>query len=978
MEEIVTLIILVPLALLICLIVLFARSADQRRQLATLRAEVDALHREARSLRTALESASPSEVPATSDAPAHLGGQDTPVQDAALARTAAPRDVPGEETAAPERAVAETTGAETRHRPDTMAADAFCCASEMDVVAGSPRNAPAQPQNPAGKNAPGQPAEAETPASGLPAPLAGVLAVVWGWLRANPMLFAGLCVFLTGIAFALGYLARHGYVSLEARLALVGLTGLGMLILGWRLRRRNTLYGLSLMGGGAVVLYFVLFTAARLELLSPLAALGLMVALVLGVTLLALATDAELLAALSAAGGFLAPVLLSTGNSNYLGLFGYYAVLSLGNAVLLRFRAWDIPALISFAAVYGIGGLWGSRSYETSMFWHVELLLFFFFVLFSFMHLQLARHADALHASSSGRADATRLYLHASLLFGLPLLTFSYQYYLVRSYPYMAAFSALGMAAWHVGLGWLLRRREGAAQRLTREILLVLGLAFSALAVPLALDLSWTTCTWSLQGLGLIWLGLRQKRLLLRLLGYALQLLAAGAFVGFLSLNEMPPLPGGLLDNRTACGLVMTLAALLLTHFCSRHRGVLTRQECELLPLWQIWAMAWWLGTGLDILSGFFDVRKQLFANAALAFTSLSCVLWVRIGTHLRWQAFAAAGHLLLPALLLSQWRFLPDLALLPFLPLRPLPAASPPVWSHGGFAALPLAWAAFVFCRRSMPWPSDNRYRKIVINAVLLSMPGLLLPAASHGLDRLSLLGPYWSLLLLTILATAFLFLLCRSSRLAILSGPADPVRWSGLGLSLVLACWLCLFCALPGPAAPLPYIPLLGPLDMAQSLCLLTCLYWLRGMRHTGFPPERLYRKLLAGFGACAFALCTVVAARAVSWYAYCPYTVAALVRSPVFQGVLSVLWGSIALGMVLTASRVFRQRQLWFAGAALLGLTLCKLLLFDLADRQTVYRIISFLFLGLLMLGMGYFCPLPPKRRTAPSEQNSSPAP
>ena len=66
-----------------------------------------------------------------------------------------------------------------------------------------------------------------------------------------------------------------------------------------------------------------------------------------------------------------------------------------------------------------------------------------------------------------------------------------------------------------------------------------------------------------------------------------------------------------------------------------------------------------------------------------------------------------------------------------------------------------------------------------------------------------------------------------------------------------------------------------------------------------------------------------------------------------------------------------------NVWLAGS-LLGLTLCKLLLFDLADHQTVYRIISFLFLGLLMLGMGYFCPLPPKRREEASEQNSSPAP
>ena len=51
MEEIVALTILVPLAILICLIVLFARGAGQRRQLAALRDEVDALRREVRNLR---------------------------------------------------------------------------------------------------------------------------------------------------------------------------------------------------------------------------------------------------------------------------------------------------------------------------------------------------------------------------------------------------------------------------------------------------------------------------------------------------------------------------------------------------------------------------------------------------------------------------------------------------------------------------------------------------------------------------------------------------------------------------------------------------------------------------------------------------------------------------------------------------------------------------------------------------------------
>lgn len=123
------------------------------------------------------------------------------------------------------------------------------------------------------------------------------------------------------------------------------------------------------------------------------------------------------------------------------------------------------------------------------------------------------------------------------------MLTFAYQYRLAQPYQYLAAFSALGLAIWHVGLARLLRDCAGTALRLTREALLILGLGFSALAVPLALDVTWTTCTWTVQGLGLVWLGLRQERPLTRCFGYLLQLLAAGAFAGLFRMPESPLLP---------------------------------------------------------------------------------------------------------------------------------------------------------------------------------------------------------------------------------------------------------------------------------------------------------------------------------------------------------------------------------------------------------------------------------------------------
>jgi len=49
-----------------------------------------------------------------------------------------------------------------------------------------------------------------------------------------------------------------------------------------------------------------------------------------------------------------------------------------------------------------------------------------------------------------------------------------------------------------------------------------------------------------------------------------------------------------------------------------------------------------------------------------------------------------------------------------------------------------------------------------------------------------------------------------------------------------------------------------------------------------------------------------------------------------------------------------------------AALLGVVIAKLFLVDLSHIGTIERIISFVGVGLLMLIIGYFSPLPPVAR------------
>ena len=62
-------------------------------------------------------------------------------------------------------------------------------------------------------------------------------------------------------------------------------------------------------------------------------------------------------------------------------------------------------------------------------------------------------------------------------------------------------------------------------------------------------------------------------------------------------------------------------------------------------------------------------------------------------------------------------------------------------------------------------------------------------------------------------------------------------------------------------------------------------------------------------------------------------------------------------------MTFSSQRHIRQIWFVGAALLGIVVAKLLLLDLSQSGTLTRVISFIGSGAVMLVIAYIAPLPP---------------
>lgn len=164
-------------------------------------------------------------------------------------------------------------------------------------------------------------------------------------------------------------------------------------------------------------------------------------------------------------------------------------------------------------------------------------------------------------------------------------------------------------------------------------------------------------------------------------------------------------------------------------------------------------------------------------------------------------------------------------------------------------------------------------------------------------------------------------------------------------------------------GSAPPLPYIPILNPLEISTLLALYLLWQW---FRHSEVPhglpslPHPLPLALLAILFA------TLSLLRISHHYFGLPWQSTAFLQHFGVQAALSLLWAVSAIILMMRGTQR-NLRPLWFAGAGLMGIVVVKLFLVDLGDSGGIARIVSFIGVGILLLLVGYFAPLPNKENT-----------
>ncbi|MEQ1559442.1 MAG: DUF2339 domain-containing protein [Methyloglobulus sp.] len=748
-------------------------------------------------------------------------------------------------------------------------------------------------------------------------------------LGGNTLVRSGIVILFIGISFLLKYAAEHSHVPIELRLAAIVFFGLGLLVLGWRLRDKRPEYSWALQGGGIGVLYLTIFAALKLYQLIPAgAAFGLLIAVAFLSASIAVLQSAMSLAVLGFAGGFLAPIFTATGQGSHVNLFSYYLVLNLAIAFIAYYRSWRPLNVLGFAFTFIIGTVWGAKNYQPEHFASTEPFLVIHFLLFTAIAVLYA-HRQATKVSD---------YVDATLVFGTPIVGFSLQYALLRDSHFGLAYSALALGVFYIGLAWWVLTRKRDTLEFLGECFLALGVGFATLTLPLALDGRWTSAAWAVEGVGLIWVGLRQQRALPLLAGLVLQLFGAGAFVqgwgltGFSEVAHQNMFLGVsfIALSGWACGA-------LLNAYRSDEKPILT-------TLFSFWGWAWWVGAGLTAIDQF--LPSPLFVHAGLVFVAMTSLALPPIAKILKWRQLSNLSALLLPVIVVAM---LPDIF------------QYHPFANYGGLSWL-IAFAAYLWLLA----------REKIPNGAILRAPLLWAAAIIGVMEWKCQLSSYinesnvWRDIGWAIAPAIIVVMTLYWHRRKAMSSPGKEQSthdwlWVGCApIMLFLVAWF-VFESLSssGNAAPLAYFPLLNPLDIALAAILLLLLIWHRELNQfTITLPDSI--PIVAGL--MGFALLNGMLLRTLHHWIGTPFEWLAIFTYPQVQMAFTFLWGITAFILMLLAHRRV-QRKMWIVGAVLMGLVVAKIFLLDLAQHGSVERIISFIGAGVMLLVMGYFAPLPP---------------
>ncbi|MFL6253703.1 MAG: DUF2339 domain-containing protein [Pyrinomonadaceae bacterium] len=814
--------------------------------------------------------------------------------------------------------------------------------------------------------------------------------------------WAGIILVTFAVAFSLKYAFDKDWISPAVRVTLGALAGAGLLVVGERLRRRGLRpYAYVLSGGGVLILYLSVYAAYDFyKLLAQPAAFLLMTAVTAVAVLLSVRLNALPVAILGLVGGFLTPVLLTTGQDNQVALFTYVSLLDVGVLAVAYFKRWRVLDFLSFVATTLMTLGWADKYYEGSKLWTTLFFVSLFFVVYSL----LAFFHNILPRRRSRWFDVALLVANATIYFG-----FCYEMWLYARYADAAPATQAMLVAIFFAVLFYAARERFPADRLLTYAYVGAAVTFLTAAVAIQLELQWVTIVWAVEGLMLTWAGLRAGEPAARRAGFIVFAVAVAHWFGF-DVGQYAFNPQALAEGNDRFVPLLNARALSCLALVSSlagaawlYRGHADKVEVEgegrsaldegersaAVGLFTLAANGLALTLLTLDLSDYFGRQKVLSeglarerAESARQFSLTA--LWSIYGVGLvaygvrrglraaRYAGLALIGVATIKALVLD---------LLYYDAVWHAPLANQ---TFMALALLVIAYAATVrlFARDEAP---DERAVVPVLVVIANALALVALSAEAFGyFDRMIPAGvsgvaaaviDEWKAFTLTVIwilygAGAFLYGARRRSRswrygalLLIAATVVKVIAWDGRYYD---ALW---------------HAPVFN--QTLAAFALLVAALWLVAHEYARGRGELEEAEEVLPFVTVAANVLALagLSLEAVGYFRSRMEGESDAVRlrdlELAKQLSLSVIWALYGAGLLLVGG-LRRVRMLRLMALALLGLTTLKVFFLDLSALERAYRIISFIVLGAILLGVSYLYQKSQQRAAAEAAEAEDAAP
>ncbi len=453
----------------------------------------------------------------------------------------------------------------------------------------------------------------------------------------------GILALLLAVAFFLKFAFDNNWIGPTGRVAIGIFAGTALLVWSqWLLQRGYPYFSEGIAGLGAAVLYLSIYAGwSYYHLFSQAVAFASMIVVTIAMTGIAIGRDSQRIAVLALAGGFLTPMLVSTGTDQQIVLFTYLAVLDAALLLLAHAKDWRLLEGVAFVWTQVYFWEWYERFYQADKLERTLAYAALFFVIFAALPLVRSRRKGVLQPD-----QIALVLLNAFSILAVLRLT------LWPEHRWTLTLAVLLLAVLHLVASRTTPAPAAGQAPLVSLMYAGLALLYVTLAIPIRLDGKWITIAWAVEGAILIWTGFRAQMGFLRGAGLSLFVLTA------LRLFALPiPARNFLLNARFGTEMAVVASFVAALVLAQQHRAALRQDEgnayavlgigTNVLFLWalshEVWDVYGRMRTSLGMDSW---LAQQLALSLLWTLYASVLIVWGvrRASPALRWQALALFG----------------------------------------------------------------------------------------------------------------------------------------------------------------------------------------------------------------------------------------------------------------------------------------------------------------------------------------------